>query len=208
MMKLIIKGVVESKAEQIASRLTDLGINPSALYKSLIDGKDSFTLNCPEEKYEELRRALKDLCQVEIIAVDEDTPKMQPLPLLLSLFLDNLLLLYLLKFSVYSQDFKSLLFNLFSNTRAVMWIQTLLSLSFIALYYHTILTVKGSPPAGSLLGLRFSDRKLWAILFYSLPLPALYLISTGLMSLKLLGVLLLSFSVALSFQLGKTSGDS
>ncbi|MCS6876372.1 MAG: hypothetical protein NZM36_05885, partial [Aquificaceae bacterium] len=180
-------------------KLAELGIDPSPLYRSLLSGRDSFSLQCPEEKWAELKKALEGLCEVKVAG--HASQNLEALPLLLSLFLDSLLLFYLLKLSLYSQDFRNLLFSIFTSTRAVLWLQATLSLVFIPLYYYTFIKTRGSPPVAGILGLDTSDRSLWTILFYSLPLPALYLISTGSTPLKVLGLLFLSFCVALSFQL-------
>lgn len=199
MIKVVIKGVQESQVENIVAKLAELGIDPSPLYRSLLSGRDSFSLQCPEEKCRELRKALEGLCEVEVAG--HTSQSLEALPLLLSLLLDNLLLFYLLKLSLYSQDFKNLLFSIFASTRTVLWLQAVFSLAFIPLYYHTFIRTRGSPPVAGFLGLATQDRPFWSTLFYSLPLPALYLISTGSTPFKVLGLFLLSFCVALSFQL-------
>ncbi|MCS7262523.1 MAG: hypothetical protein N3C13_03885 [Aquificaceae bacterium] len=199
-MKVLIRGVKEDKAEEIAAKLTELGLDPSPLYRSLLSGRDVFKIECPAQKCTALEKALSQLCEVSIEKPEQSS---KAGALLLSLFLDNLLLFYLLKLSVYSPELKNLLFGLFNNTRGVLWLQALFSAGLVVSYYYIFLRTKGGPPAAKLLDLTFTDRLTWTTLFYSLPLPALYLVSIGSTSSELLGLFLLSFSVALAFQLGK-----
>lgn len=193
MRKVLIKGITEENLEVLALKLSELGINPAPLYSSIQKNKQEAVIEIKDQDINALKSSLAGLC--ELIPIDETT-KQQPFPIILSLFLENLLLFYILKLSLWSQDFYQLLSTLFSSSTVIAWLRLLLSLSFIALYYHVFFNSRSAPPISAFLGLNFKKDKAWLTLAYSLPLVALYLISTGYTLFKFLGLGLLSLSVA------------
>ncbi len=200
MMKVLIRGLSEGNLEDIALKLSELGINPAPLYRIISEGKVEAVVECDEEKYSKLKSELGNICQ--IIALD--TYRVRPISLILiSLFLDTLLLFYLLKLSIWSEDFAGLLGRIFYSTKAVVWTQSIVSLFLIALYQHAFFYSKGAPPVSYLLGLEYSRDRNWIMLSYSLPLVAFYTINMGSTPFKLLGLFLLSLSVAVLLYQGE-----
>lgn len=193
-MKLLIRGINENNLEEIALKLSELDINPTPLYRSVHEGKNETVVECDEEKYSKLKAELGSVCQMIVV----DAGRARPVSLvLLSLFLDNLLVFYMLKFSVWSEDFANLLSRLFYSTKAVVWSKLIMSLILIYLYQHAFFHSKGAPPISHLLGLKYTKDKNWVMFSYSLPLVALYMMNTGFTFIKLLGLFLLSLSVAI-----------
>ncbi|MFN3976873.1 MAG: hypothetical protein ACK4LT_07425, partial [Aquificaceae bacterium] len=120
-----------------------------------------------------------------------------PILSLVSLFLDNLLLFYILKLSIYSSDFTNMLGYLFSSSKAQAYFRLIISLFLIVGYYYAFIKTKGAPPIARLLEIRYQKDQGWTILAYSLPLVGLYLISSGMPFGKLLGLAMLSFSIGI-----------
>ncbi len=191
MIKVLIKGIKEDSADKVFEVLTNAGISPTPLYKSLSQGLEETTVECRKEQFLELKNSLLGVCQV--IPLEEKTTNIPALALL-SLFLDNLLVFYLIKLSIYSEDFRSLIRYMMS-VKAQEYFQALLSLAFIVGYYYAFITTKGAPPIAKHLQIEYQKDKGLITLTYSLPLIGLYLISSGLPFGKLLGLAMISLSV-------------
>ncbi|MFN3599514.1 MAG: hypothetical protein ACK4VK_07265 [Aquificaceae bacterium] len=189
----MIKGIKEDSADKVFEALTNAGISPTPLYKSLSQGLEEARVECRKEQFLELKNSLLGVCQV--IPLEEKTTNIPALALL-SLFLDNLLLFYILKFSLYSEDFKNL-FSYSLSLKAQKYLQSLLSLLLIVGYYYAFINTRGAPPIAKSLQIEYQEDKSLIILAYSLPLIGLYLISSGLPFGKLLGLAMISLSVGL-----------
>ncbi len=198
MIKVAIKGINESNLEDISLKLSDLGIDPAPVYRSIFEGKGQAIINCPKEKLQEIQNLLgKDY---QITPLEEGNTQTHPnfyIPLL-SLFLDNLLAFYLLKLSIWSEGFGRVLVSLFGGSIATVWARNILSLLFLGLYHYAFLFEKGAPPVAKLLGLNYTRDKLWIFLSYTFPLIGIYLISIGSNLFKLLGLGLLSFAIGIA----------
>lgn len=193
-MKIKLVGISEENIERLTEILVNFGINPTPLYRALNSGLDHAIVECNPEIFQDLKRAINNICQI----VPMENQSKPPLPLI-SLFLDNLLLFYILKLSIYSQDFKEVISYLFPSSKAQSLLQALLSLIFIFGYYYSFIETKSSPPIGRLLGINYQEDKKWIILAYSLPLIGLYLITSYIPLGKLLGLAFLSLSVGIVF---------
>ncbi|MFN7065368.1 MAG: hypothetical protein ACK4OF_04395 [Aquificaceae bacterium] len=189
----MIKGIKEDNVDKVFEALTNAGISPIPLYKSLSEGLEEATVECSKEQVLELKNSLLGICQV--IPLEEKATNIPTLALL-SLFLDNLLLFYILKLSLYSEDFRSF-FRYSLSLKVQNYLQSLLSLVLIVGYYYTFITTKGAPPIAKWLQIEYQKDKGLIILAYSLPLIGLYLISTGFSLSKFLGLAMVSLSVGL-----------
>lgn len=196
-MRVRLKGITENNLEELVNILSQMNINPSSLYKALSEGKDEAKLTCSDKDLPRLREKLAGLCDLEL----EEDQKPQSLGLysmaLLGLFLDNLLVFYLLKLSFLSQDFSLFLESLLRSSAGASWLRAFLSLLFIVLYNTAFLHGKGAPPVSGMLGLSFRSSKHWLVVAYSVPLLALYLMQTGITAFSFLGLFLLSLSIGL-----------
>lgn len=194
-MKVLIRGVNEGNVDKISEYFVNLGLSPAPLYKSLSENSDQVTIECKEDQFFELKNALAGICEVILM----EKKKSPPLPTLslISLFLDNLLLFYILKLSIYSSDFRIMLGYLFSSSKAQAYFQLILSLFLIVGYYYAFIKTKEAPPIAKFLEIRYPKDQNWIILAYSLPLIGLYLISSGIPFGRLLGLAMLSFSVGI-----------
>lgn len=194
-MKVLIRGIKEDNADILIATLSELGINPAPVYRSLQAGKGEAQIECSPEDVAKLESRVGSLFQ--LVALNE-VRRVAPTVYVLSLFLDTMLLFYILKFSLLSDEFRSLLERVFQSGTAAVWGSLLLSLLFIGLYNHAFLALKGAPPVSYLLGIRYVKDMGWMVLTYSLPLISLYLLSLGSTLSKLVGLVLLSLCVALA----------
>ncbi len=194
MKKIVIKGITEENLEVIALKLSELGVNPGPLYNSIKKNRQEAIVEVDESVIRNLNLSLQGIC--EIIPLQENTSQ-HPSLLILSIFLENLFLFYILKLSIWTEEFHGMLSNLFASSGTIIWIKILLSLSCIVLYYHAFFNSRGAPLVSVFLGISFKKDKQWLTLAYSLPLVALYLMSTGITLFKFLGFGLLSLSFAL-----------
>lgn len=193
-MRVILKGIDEGNIEKLAMSLSELGINPAPLYRSLREGRHEAEIECEPGGLPVLKSRIGDLCQIIPLETSQHkTPSLY----LLALFLDTLLLFYILKLSVWSEDFNSMLGRLFQSSKAAVWSQALLSLFLIGLYNHAFFNLKGSPPISRLLGVSYRKDTGLIMIAYSLPLIALYLLNMSSTLIRLAGLGLLSLSVAL-----------
>ncbi|MCY0866519.1 MAG: hypothetical protein OWQ49_03065 [Aquificaceae bacterium] len=195
MMRVLIKGINEGNVDKVFECFTNLALSPAPLYKSLSEGLDQVIIECKEDQFLKLKNDLNGVCEVILMESKESPPL--PVLSLVSLFLDNLLLFYILKLSIYSSDFRIMLGYLFSSSKAQAYFQLILSLLLIVGYYYAFITTKEAPPIARLLEIRYPKDKNWIILAYSLPLIGLYLISSGIPFGRLLGLAMLSFSVGI-----------
>lgn len=194
MMKVLIKWIDENKLEELTLALSELGINPAPIYRSLQEGKKEATIECNPEDLHRLKSTIGN--HFQLVPLTESYKK--PISIkLLGLFLDTLLVYYILKLSIWSEDFNTLLNRLFYSSKAVLWIKALLSLLFIVLYQHAFFSSRGAPPVSGFLGISYDKDKNSVLLAYTLPLIALYFVSIGATLFKLLGLFMLSLSVAL-----------
>lgn len=197
MIKLKLGDIKEESVEEIALRLSELGVDPSPLYRSVAKGEKEVEVECGPDILPYLKRNLEGLCQIYSI---EERRSHGVVPLiLLALFLDNLLLFYIIKLSLYSAEFGQVLNGVFNSTRAMEWFRILLGLFLTVGYFYALILYGKGPPITSWLGLTYRNGSVWVMIAYSLPLPSLYLISTESDLLRVLGLFAISISVGLVF---------
>lgn len=193
-MKVLIEGLKEDNLEELVAKLSELGISPAPIYNSLQKGLDKAIIDCRNKDFAFLSSSIGHLCRLRPLEEKAFAP---PSLLLVAMFLDTILLFYILKLSLWSEDFNRLLNILFNSSVGVFWSKAILSLFFIGIYQHAFFSLKGAPPISSFLGMSYTKDKYWTMFAYAIPLISLYLISIGSNLFKLIGLVLLSISVAL-----------
>ena len=199
MKKVLFKDIKDM--DKFLYTLGEEGVSLSQVLKQLKSGKDAVELSLESDKLERLRKNLEGVCSVEILEEKGIDFPYQPV-LIFALILENAIVFNILKLSFLSQDFYAFVNGLFSSPRSVEVVIHLSSFIFILLYFYSLVFFKKRVLVFYALGLSFFDEKKnlqTALLSFSVPLIALYLLSGGVL-LKLLGLVLFSLSVALALQ--------
>jgi len=124
-----------------------------------------------------------------------------PFLLLGTLWLDSALLYVLLKLSFLSEDFNYFLSQVFGSNKLVAFVKGLVSLLAILVYYLGFIFARGTTPVGKFFGLKIEKDHVYAVVLFSLPLIAFYLLQFNQTFVKILGLFALSLCVVMPFYL-------
>ena len=152
------------------------------------------------DKVQAVSSAIKEFCQFEIVYEVQEN-RWIPFLLLSTLWLDSALLYVLLKLSFLSEDFNYFLSKIFGSNKLVAFVKGLVSLLAILVYYLGFIFTKGTTPVGKFFGLKIEKDHVYAVVFFSLPLIALYLLQFDQTFIKILGLFALSLCVVIPFYL-------
>jgi len=152
------------------------------------------------DKVQAVSSAIKEFCQFEIVYEVQEN-KWIPFLLLGTLWLDSALLYVLLKFSFLSQDFNYFLSTIFGSNKPVAFVKGLVSLLAILVYYLGFIFARGTTPVGKFFSLKIEKDHVYAVVLFSLPLIAFYLLQFNRTFIKILGLFALSLCVVMPFYL-------
>jgi hypothetical protein len=124
-----------------------------------------------------------------------------PFLLLGTLWLDSILLYVLLKLSFLSEDFNYFLSQIFGSSKLVAFVKGLVSLLAILVYYLGFIFVRGTTPVGKIFGLKIEKDNVYAVVLFSLPLIAFYILQFNQTFIRILGIFVLSLCVVMPFYL-------
>jgi hypothetical protein len=187
--------------EELIYKLSDVGVSVADIYRQLAEGKEkNIEFYVEKDKVQEVVSAIKGFCQFEVV-YEEQENKWIPFLLLGTLWLDSALLYVLLKLSFLSQDFNYFLSQIFGSSKLVAFVKGLVSLLAILVYYLGFIFARGTTPVGKLFGLKIERDHVYAVVLFSLPLIAFYLLQFNQTLIKILGLFALSLCVVMPFYL-------
>ena len=187
--------------EGLIYKLSEVGVSVADIYRQLAEGKEkNIEFYVEKDKVQEVVSAIKGFCQFEVV-YEEQENKWIPFLLLGTLWLDSALLYVLLKLSFLSQDFNYFLSQIFGSSKLVAFVKGLVSLLAILVYYLGFIFARGTTPVGKLFGLKIERDHVYAVVLFSLPLIAFYLLQFNQTLIKILGLFALSLCVVMPFYL-------
>jgi hypothetical protein len=187
--------------EGLIYKLSEVGVSVADIYRQLAEGKEkNIEFYVEGDKVQAVSSAIKEFCQFEIVYEVQEN-RWIPFLLLSTLWLDSALLYVLLKLSFLSEDFNYFLSKIFGSNKLVAFVKGLVSLLAILVYYLGFIFTKGTTPVGKFFGLKIEKDHVYAVVFFSLPLIALYLLQFDQTFIKILGLFALSLCVVIPFYL-------
>jgi hypothetical protein len=187
--------------EGLIYKLSEVGVSVADIYRQLADGKEkNIEFYVEEDKVQEAISAIKEFCQFEVVYEVQEN-KWIPFLLLGTLWLDSVLLYVLLKLSFLSEDFNYFLSQIFGSNKLVAFVRGLVSLLAILVYYLGFIFARGTTPVGKFFGLKIEKDHIYAVVLFSLPLIAFYLLQLNQTFIKILGLFALSLCVVMPFYL-------
>jgi hypothetical protein len=187
--------------EKLIYKLSEVGVSVSDIYRQLAEGKEkNIELYVEGDRVQEVISAIKEFCQFEVVYEVQEN-KWIPFLLLGTLWLDSALLYVLLKLSFLSEDFNYFLSQIFGSNKLVAFVRGLVSLLAILVYYLGFIFVRGTTPVGKFFGLKIEKDHVYAVVLFSLPLIAFYLLQLNQTFIKILGLFALSLCVVMPFYL-------
>lgn len=183
--------------EELITKLIELGVKPHEVYQQLLQETPEVVVQIKAQDRDIIEENLSGICQFKIEELPEHIGGM-PMARLVVLWLDTTLLYLLLRYSIMSEDFRQLLYNMLQVSSIASFVNLILSLATIVAYYYSFVFYTGKTPASYLLKLSL-PRNFYMVLGMSLPLPSLYVMSLSVGLLKFLGLvgILLAFLLVL-----------
>jgi hypothetical protein len=187
--------------EALIYKLSEVGVSVADIYRQLAEGKEkNIEFYAEEDKVQAVSSAIREFCQFEIVYEVQEN-KWIPFLLLGTLWLDSTLLYVLLKLSFLSGDFNYFLSQIFGSNKLVAFVKGLASLLAILVYYLGFIFARGTTPVGKFFGLKIEKDHVYAVVLFSLPLIAFYLLQFNQTFIKILGLFALSLCVVMPFYL-------
>jgi hypothetical protein len=187
--------------EKLIYKLSEVGVSVSDIYRQLAEGKEkNIEFYVEGDRVQEVISAIKEFCQFEVVYEVQEN-KWIPFLLLGTLWLDSVLLYVLLKLSFLSEDFNYFLSQIFGSNKLVAFVKGLVSLLAILVYYLGFIFARGTTPVGKFFGLKIEKDHVYAVVLFSLPLIAFYLLQLNQTFIKILGLFALSLCVVMPFYL-------
>jgi len=187
--------------EKLIYKLSEVGVSVADIYRQLAEGKEKhIEFYVEKDKVQAVSSAIRELCQFEVVYEVQEN-KWIPFLLLGTLWLDSALLYVLLKLSFLSEDFNYFLSQIFGSNKLVAFVKGLVSLLAILVYYLGFIFARGTTPVGKFFGLKIEKDHVYAVVLFSLPLIAFYLLQFNQTFIKILGLLALSICVVMPFYL-------
>jgi hypothetical protein len=187
--------------ERLIYKLSEVGVSVADIYRQLAEGKEkNIEFYVEKDKVQAVSSAIKEFCQFEVVYEVQEN-KWIPFLLLGTLWLDSALLYVLLKLSFLSEDFNYFLSQIFGSNKLVAFVKGLISLLAILVYYLGFIFVRGTTPVGKFFGLKIEKDHVYAVVLFSLPLIAFYLLQFNQTFIKILGLSALSLCVVMPFYL-------
>jgi hypothetical protein len=187
--------------EGLIYKLSEVGVSVADIYRQLAEGKEkNIEFYVEEDRVQAVSSAIKEFCRFEVVYEVQEN-KWIPFLLLGTLWLDSALLYVLLKLSFLSQDFNYFLSQLFGSSKLVAFVKGLVSLLAILVYYLGFIFAKGTTPVGKFFGLKIEKDHVYAVVLFSLPLIAFYLLQFSQTFIRILGLFALSLCVVMPFYL-------
>ncbi|ADC88681.1 hypothetical protein Thal_0043 [Thermocrinis albus DSM 14484] len=183
--------------EELITKLIELGVKPHEVYQQLLQETSEVVVQIKAQSRDIIEENLSGICQFRIEELPEHIGRM-PMARLVVLWLDTTLLYLLLRYSIMSEDFRQLLYNILQVSSIASFVNLILSLATIVAYYYSFVFYTEKTPASYLLKLSL-PRNFYTVLGMSLPLPSLYVMSLSVGLLKFLGLvgILLAFLLVL-----------
>jgi len=187
--------------ERLIYKLSEVGVSVADIYRQLAEGKEkNIEFYVEENRVQAVSSAIKEFCQFEVVYEVQEN-KWIPFLLLGTLWLDSALLYVLLKLSFLSQDFNYFLSQIFGSSKLVAFVKGMVSLLAILVYYLGFIFARGTTPVGKFLGLKIEKDHVYAVVLFSLPLIAFYLLQFNRTFIKILGLFVLSICLVMPFYL-------
>jgi len=187
--------------EGLIYKLSEVGVSVADIYRQLAEGKEkNIEFYVEENRVQAVSSAIKEFCKFEVVYEVQEN-KWIPFLLLGTLWLDSVLLYVLLKLSFLSQDFNYFLSQIFGSSKLVTFVKGLVSLLAILVYYLGFIFARGTTPVGKFFGLKIEKDHAYAVVLFSLPLIAFYLLQFNQTFIKILGLFALSLCVVMPFYL-------
>jgi len=187
--------------EGLIYKLSEVGVSVADIYRQLAEGKEkNVEFYVEKDKVQAVSSAIKEFCQFEVVYEVQEN-KWIPFLLLGTLWLDSTLLYVLLKLSFLSEDFNYFLSQIFGSNKLVAFVKGLVSLWAILVYYLGFIFARGTTPVGKFFGLKIEKDHIYAVVLFSLPLIAFYLLQFNQTFIKILGLFALSLCVVMPFYL-------
>jgi len=187
--------------EKLIYKLSEVGVSVADIYRQLAEGKEkNIEFYVEGDRVQEVISAIKGFCQFEIVYEVQEN-KWIPFLLLGTLWLDSALLYFLLKLSFLSEDFNYFLSQIFGSNKLMAFVKGLVSLLAILVYYLGFIFARGTTPVGKFFGLKIEKDHIYAVVLFSLPFIAFYLLQFNQTFIKILGLFALSICVVMPFYL-------
>ncbi len=187
--------------EGLIYKLSEVGVSVADIYRQLAEGKEkNIEFYVEKDKVQAVSSAIKEFCQFEVVYEVQEN-KWIPFLLLGTLWLDSILLYVILKLSFLSEDFNYFLSQIFGSNKLVAFVKGLVSLLAILVYYLGFIFVRGTTPVGKIFGLKIEKDHIYAVVLFSLPLIAFYLLQFNQTFIRILGLFALSLCVVMPFYL-------
>jgi hypothetical protein len=187
--------------EGLIYKLSEVGVSLADIYRQLAEGKEkNIEFYVEGDRVQAVSSVIREFCQFEIV-YDEEQSKWIPFLLLGTLWLDSALLYVLLKLSFLSEDFNYFLSQIFGSSKLVAFVKGLVSLLAILVYYLGFIFARGTTPIGKFFGLKIEKDHVYAVVLFSLPLIAFYLLQFNQTFIRILGLFTLSLCVVMPFYL-------
>jgi hypothetical protein len=187
--------------EGLIYKLSEVGVSVGDIYRQLAEGKEkNIEFYVEGDRVQAVSSAIKEFCQFEIVYEVQEN-KWTPFLLLGTLWLDSALLYVLLKLSFLSEDFNYFLSQIFGSNKLVAFVKGLVSLLAILVYYLGFIFARGTTPVGKFFGLKIEKDHVYAVVLFSLPLIAFYLLQFNQTFIRIMGLFTLSLCVVMPFYL-------
>ena len=187
--------------EKLIYKLSEVGVSVADIYRQLAEGKEkNIEFYVEKDKVQAVSTAIKEFCQFEVVYEVQEN-KWIPFLLLGTLWLDSVLLYVFLKLSFLSEDFNYFLSQIFGSNKLVAFVKGLVSLLAILVYYLGFIFARGTTPVGKFFGLKIEKDHIYAVVLFSLPLIAFYLLQFNQTFIRILGLFALSICVVVPFYL-------
>jgi hypothetical protein len=187
--------------EGLIYKLSEVGVSLADIYRQLAEGKEkNIEFYVEGDRVQAVSSVIREFCQFDIVYEGQEN-KWIPFLLLGTLWLDSALLYVLLKLSFLSEDFNYFLSQIFGSSKLVAFVKGLVSLLAILVYYLGFIFARGTTPVGKFFGLKIEKDHVYAVVLFSLPLIAFYLLQFNQTFIRILGLLALSLCVVMPFYL-------
>jgi hypothetical protein len=187
--------------EGLVYKLSEIGISLGDIYRQLAEGKEkNIEFYVEGDRVQAVSSVIREFCQFDVVYEGQEN-KWTPFLLLGTLWLDSALLYVLLKLSFLSEDFNYFLSQIFGSSKLVTFVKGLVSLLAILVYYLGFIFARGNTPVGKFFGLKIEKDHIYAVVLFSLPLIAFYLLQFNQTFIRILGLLALSLCVVMPFYL-------
>jgi hypothetical protein len=187
--------------EGLIYKLSEVGVSLGDIYRQLAEGKEkNIEFYVEGDRVQSVSSAIREFCQFDVVYEGQEN-KWTPFLLLGTLWIDSALLYVLLKLSFLSQDFNYFLSQIFGSSKLVTFVKGLVSLLAILVYYLGFIFARGTTPVGKFFGLKIEKDHVYAVVLFSLPLIAFYLLQFNQTFIRILGLFTLSLCVVMPFYL-------